>query len=156
VGATAAIAMGAGTVLNAAAQAKAASTNRRIAEYNARMLDGQAVDALARGEEEAGSVATEARGLRGSQRAAIAGQGITLDSATAEAIDRDTIATTERNLRKVRSNAMREAWGFRQQAKATRYAGKMAYRGAMLNTYGSLLTGGAQTAGAARDYSNRG
>lgn len=155
-GATAAIAMGAGTLMSAAGQAAAARANRNIAEYNARQLDAQAADALARGEEAAGIVLEESRQLRGAQRAAIAASGVTLDSATAQAIERDALATAARNLRTVRSNAVREAWGLKAQSQATRYAGRVAYRGAMLNSAGEILTGGAATAGAVRDYRYRG
>lgn len=155
-GATAAVAMGAGTILGAYVQYAAGEANKKINEYNARVLDAQASDAIARGEEAVGQVQQEARQLTGAQRTAIAGQNITLDSETAQAIQADTAATAKRNVRTVRSNALREAWGFKSQAKGARMAGKYAYQGAMLNAAGSLLTGAAQTTAMAQDYRYRG
>lgn len=154
-GATAAL-MGAGTALSVYGQIEAGKANQKINEYNAMMLDGQATDAIARGEEAVGITAEDARSLYGAQRTAIAGQGVNLDSETAQAIAADTEATAKRNIRTIRGNALREAWGFKAQAKGARMAGKYAYQGAMLNAAGSLLTGAAQTSAMAQDYRYRG
>lgn len=155
-GAAAAVAMGAGTAVSVYGQIAAAQANKKINEYNAKMLDAQATDAIARGEEAVGQVQREARQLTGAQRTALAGQGITLDSETAQAIQADTAATSIRNVRTVRSNALREAWGFKAQARGARQAGGYAYQGAMINSAGSLLTGAAQTVAMAQDYQYRG
>lgn len=153
-GATAAL-MGAGVGLGFIGQVKAGRANQRINEYNAQQLDAAAVDAIARGEEAASIEQEQARGLLGSQRAAFAAQGITLDSETVDAAAADIERNTIRNVRTVRSNAWREAMGYRKQAKGARMAGKYAYQGARLNATGSLLTGTAQTAAMAQDYRYR-
>lgn len=155
-GAATAIAMGAGTLMQASAEAQAAKANRANAEFNARVLDAQATDAVARGEEQVDLIRRDARQLRGAQRAALASQGVTLDSATAEALQRDTEQTARRNVATTRANAVREAWGLRAAAASTRYGGRMAYRAGMNASAGSLLTGGASTAAAYRDYRYRG
>jgi hypothetical protein len=148
-GAAAAI-MGAGTLVNVGAQVYAAEANKKIARYNANVLDAQAVDAIARGEEAVENEQTSARLTAGSQRAALAGQGIDLSSRTAQDIAADTQKRLGTNIDTLRVNAAREAWGFSTQARMTRKAGQYAYTGAMLSTVGSGLTGTAQTVGAAR------
>jgi hypothetical protein len=147
--------MGAGTILSFGAQIAAGRANQRINEYNAKVLDAQATDAIKRGEEQVGMIGTDARRVVGAQRASIAGQGITLDSETSQAIQADTAALAAKDMRTTRANAMREAWGFRSQALGARMSGKYAYQGAMLNASGSLLTGTAQTVGAYQDYRYR-
>lgn len=147
-GAAAAI-MGAGTLVNVGANVYAAEANKKIARYNANLLDAQAVDAIARGEEAATQAQTEGRQLAGAQRASIAGQGVDLSSRTAEAIAADTQTKVGKNVDQIRVNAAREAWGYTTQARLTRKANQYAYTNAYLNTAGSALTGTAQTIGAA-------
>lgn len=153
-GATAAL-MAVGTGVSFAGQIAAGRENRRTNEYNAKLYDAQAVDAVARGEEAAGMEQEQARGILGSQRASFAAQGITLDSETVDAAAADLERSTVRNVRTIKGNAWREAMGYRAQATGARRAGKYAYQGAVLNATGSLLTGAAQTAAMAQDYRYR-
>jgi hypothetical protein len=155
-GATAPIAMGVGTLMSYQAQIEAGKANKTINEYNARVSDAQATDALARGEETAGLIRSDARRVTGAQRASLAGQGIDLSSGSAVDIQNDTAVQSERDVRTAQANAAREAWGFKAQAKGQRMAGKYAYQGAIANANGSLLTGAAQTAGMWQDYKYRG
>jgi hypothetical protein len=146
----AAAAMGAGTLLGAGSQYYAAEANKKIARYNASVLDAQAVDAIARGEETATNLQTDARRLAGAQRASLAGQNVDLSSDVADAIAADTQRQLSLDVNTARVNAAREAWGYTSQARLSRRAGQYAYNSALLGTAGSLLTGGAATAGAAR------
>jgi thioesterase domain-containing protein len=148
--------MGAGTVLGVYGQIAAGEANKKINEYNAKVLDAQATDAVARGEEQVGLIEIDARRTVGAQRTSLAGQGIDLSSETAQAIQADTAVQAAKDIRTTKANALREAWGYRSQAQGARMAGKYAYQGAMLNSAGSLLTGTAQTAGAYQDYRSRG
>jgi len=153
-GATAAL-MGTGVGLSFVGQVQAGKANKRINDYNANLMDLQAVDAIARGEEAVGIEQEQARGLVGAQRANIAAQGINLDSDLAEAVQLDTERNTARNVRTITGNAWREAMGYRSQAAGMRMAGKYAYQGAMMNATGSLLTGAAQTVAMGQDYQHR-
>jgi len=153
-GATAAL-MAVGTGVSFAGQVAAGKENRRTNEYNARLFEAQAVDSIARGEEAVGIEQEQARGILGSQRSSFAAQGITLDSETVDAAAADLERSTVRNARTIKGNAWREAMGYRAQAAESRRAGKYAYRGAVLNATGSLLTGAAQTAAMAQDYRYR-
>jgi hypothetical protein len=148
--------MGASTILGIAAQQQAAEANKAVGEYNARIQEMQAVDALARGRESEDELSAKARGLVGEQRVALAGQGIDLDtSRTADRILTQTERDYSADVNRLRLNALREAWGLKEQAKATRYAGDLGQVGAAYNTIGSGLTGASQTMALAQDYRMR-
>lgn len=134
----------AGTVYTALAQDAAGVYNQAMAEYDAKQLDDQAVDAIARGETEAQRVGLEGRKVLGDQRAGLAGQGIDLGVGSAVDIQMQTMEMTARDLRTVRLNAMQEARGIRAQAASTRANGRMGARTASGQAAGTLLTGGAQ------------
>lgn len=134
----------AGGVYGALAADATGTYNKAMSEYDARQLDDLAKDAIARGENEAQRLGTEAKQLLGEQRAAIAGQGIDLSVGTAQDIQKETLALTARDLRTVRLNAASEARGIRVQAASTRANGRMAQRTGSNQAVGSLLTGGAQ------------
>jgi hypothetical protein len=148
--------MGASTVLGIAAQQQAAEANRLISEYNAKNLEAQAVDAIARGREAEENLAGDARKLVGEQRVAMAGQGIDLDtSRTAGRILDETERLYSEDVGRIRLNALREAWGLKEQAKGVRYAGALGQQTAAFNTIGAGLTGASQTMALAQDYRMR-
>ena len=114
------------TVLGAAAQIygqqEAAEAGKDAADYNAQVaLNNQAIadvlaaDAIDRGEE---SVDKHRRGvniLKGSQRAALAKNGVVIDQDTALDLILDTTQLGEMGVQEIRNNAMRDAYGFYAQ-----------------------------------------
>lgn len=111
-------------------------------EFNARVGELQAEDALARGDREAGAARKAGKQVRGAQRAALAAQGIEVDSGTAATVQDETTAMAEEDARTIRTNAWREAWGFRAQAAGARGEGRMATLSANNQARSTILTGG--------------
>lgn len=141
-GAASALSLGGG--IWGALSADAAGTyNQKMAEADAKALDDMAVDAIARGEEDAQQVGLEGRRVLGAQRTAIAGQGIDVSTGTAAELQAETLRLTGEDEQRVRVNAAREALGIRTQAARTRSQGRMAKRSAEGQAVGSVLTGGA-------------
>lgn len=134
----------AGGVYSALATDAAGVYNQAMAEYDAKQLDDMAVDAIARGEEDARRVGQEGRRVQGEQRTAFAGQGIDVGVGTAADLQRETLDLNARDMRMVRLNAIEEARGIRTQAATTRANGRMGRRQATNQAAGTLLTGGAQ------------
>lgn len=142
-GAASALALGGG-IYSALAQDATGVYNQAMAEYDAKQLDDMAVDAIARGEEDAQRVGQEGRRIQGEQRTAFAGQDIDVGVGTAADLQRETLELNARDMRTVRLNAMEEARGIRTQATTTRANGRMGRRQATNQATGTLLTGGAQ------------
>jgi len=134
----------AGGIYSALATDAAGVYNQAMAEYDAKQLDDMAVDAIARGEEDARRVGQEGRRVQGEQRAGFAGQGIDVGVGTAADMQIETLELNARDMRTVRLNAMEEARGIRTQAATTRANGRMGARAASNQAVGTLLTGGAQ------------
>lgn len=106
------------------AQAGAA---RAEGEYKARMLllgskfsEFQASDALRRGELTVAEYDRKLAQLKGSQRVALAAQGVQLGEGSAAEIEADTARQAARDVVTLKSNAWREAWGYRVQAQDQR------------------------------------
>lgn len=98
-------------------------------EYNARIAEAQGDDALLRGTEEEQRFRSTVRGLIGSQRAAFAAQGVDVASGSAVDVQADAAYLGELDALTIRSNAQREAWGFRHSAQDLRMGAEVARRG---------------------------
>lgn len=120
-----------------------ASYSSSMLGVNASLARKQAEDAVSRGESSAMRAKVAARSMVGSQRAALAAQGIDIGSGSALDVQTNTAALAEIDIMTIRNNAAREAWGFNVQAadygakaSLTKMAGKNKART-------TLLTGGA-------------
>jgi hypothetical protein len=133
----------AGTASNAIGQAKAAKAARKEGEYNARVSEEQAADAIARGEETAGHLASQGKILTGAQRASLAAQGIDIDSGSASDVISNDQRLTGLDIAQVRLNAQREAHGLTSQAEGYRMAGRNASDAYRNQMYGTLIAGAA-------------
>jgi hypothetical protein len=139
----------AGTYTQAQAQRSAARFEERRLEMNARLAAIQAEDARVRGEQAVDVSQASTRRLLGSQRAALAAQGIDVASGSALDVQEATAGLGAMDALTIRNNAVREAWGFRMQeldsrtqARYTRLAGRQ-------EVASTILAGGL---GAARDF----
>ena len=146
---TAAIMIGLG-VASAASSAygsiKQGNESKKLADYNAGIADAQATDALARGREDEDRFRTDARRIKGTQRAAIAASGVEVDSGSARDIQADAASLGELDALTIRHNAEREAWGFgvdaensRRQGRNAQSAGRNQAIGTTIGTGYSLL-----------------
>ena len=143
------IGMGA-TVGNTLAQSRAARTQANydasVADQNARMSAFQAEDALRRGETETNRARMATKRLIGSQRAAMAAQGIEVDSGSAMDIQEDTAALGALDAQAIQNNAYMEAFGYKSQAIDYTAKAKMSKLEGRTKARNSLLTGGLQFA----------
>ncbi len=114
----------------------------RTAEDMAKM---RAQDALARGDEAASDLAKEQASLRGQQRAALAASGVEIDFGSAGKIQSDTASMQREDMRRLRQNARREAWGYSVEAAMADSAAQNAVISTVLNTGSTLLEGASKT-----------
>lgn len=145
-----------GQIMNAVGQKKAGAAAKDAGEaeaqrleYNAGVTGLQAADAVTRGAEEEQRFRSTVRGLIGSQRAGFAGQGVDVGSGSAVDVQADAAYLGELDALTIRSNAQREAWGYRVQGEDLRMAAGVARRGgqaaqtaARWNTASSILGSG--------------
>jgi len=98
-------------------------------DYNASIAEQQATDALARGTDEEGQFSTQVRRLVGTQRAGFAGQGVDVSVGSAAEVQTDAKQLGAADLRTIRRNAQREAWGHRVEADDYRRSADVARKG---------------------------
>lgn len=143
-GATAAIAMvGLGSGMQASAHKASGKSAQALAEYNASIGDLRASDAISRGREDETRLRMDTRRLIGDQRLAFAASGVDLGDieSTATNVQADTAALSEIDALTIRSNAAREAWGYRMQAQDDRARGRIARQEADNKAVGALIGG---------------
>lgn len=136
-----------GAVKQSAAQKAQGEYQKSMSEINAKLAETSAKDAIFRGDEAAKNIQGQTKQLIGSQRAALAAQGINIDSGSALDIQADTARQGEIDAITVKNNAWREAWGYKVEALNSTYQGKFAQMGANAAAKNTLLTGGLQAAG---------
>jgi len=90
--------------------------NARRLDFNKKVANISAKDAIKRGEEKVIDFKAAATRLKGSQRAALARQGINVDSGTAAGIQDETDKQIDTDIQRIRNNAWRESWGFKVEA----------------------------------------
>lgn len=118
--------MAGGTAFSAVGSSKAGKANQRLAEANAAVAEIQAADAIQRGEIEEGIHRTKVKGIIGSQRAAFAAAGVDVNSGSAVDVQADSAKFGELDALTIRTNAAREAWGYKVGAEDMRARGKIA------------------------------
>lgn len=142
--------------VNAYSQASALESEgnyqRSVADINARFAEMNAEDSIRRGEKDALDLKKQAKRLIGSQRVALAAQGVSLDSGISLDLQEDTAAQSAEDVMTIRNNAWREAWGYRTQAAGYQSQGEFAQLSARNKSRNTLVTGGLQ---AAQTYSSQ-
>lgn len=116
-----ALAVAALSAYSAYNQSKAAKQqaeyNSVIASNNAKMAEYQAVDAAQRGEQEAMAVRRKGAALKADQRTTMAARGLSLDAGTAQSLLDQTDYFNESDIATVRTNAGKESFAKRSQAR---------------------------------------
>jgi len=102
-----------------------ARSTSRIARVNQRLAEMRARDALKRGEETEHRVRQRTKKVRGSQRAALAAQGIRLDTGSALDVQMEAENIGELDALTVKNNALREAFGFGAEARSIGLQGRL-------------------------------
>ena len=114
--------------------------NKKIAEINAQ-------DAIDRGEEQVADFSKEAARMKGAQRAALAAQGINVDTSTAAAIQYETDKQVDTDIARIRNNAWREAWGYKIEATSIGTQSQLTGLAGKNQARSTLAAGGLQAAG---------
>ncbi len=91
-------------------------TYLRIGDTNARILELGAQSVLRQGQSEVGRLTLQAGQLKSRQRVSLAANGIDLASASAQDILTSTDLMKEIDVSTIEANAMRSAWGYRNEA----------------------------------------
>ena len=117
-----------------------------MAEVNAQFSEMQANDVMRRGKQEATAVRKEGQKIIGAQRAALAAQGIEVDTGSAAELQEETAMLSAEQAVKVQNNAWREAWGYKTQAAQMRSAARFGQIEAAMKVQSTLMTGGIQAA----------
>jgi hypothetical protein len=147
----------AGTIMGAMGAMQSGNAARAAGDYNAQIAENnkviaerQASDALARGKIAEDEQRRKTMAIKGAQRAALGASGVALDSGSALDILGDTAAFGELDALTIRSNADREAYGYRVQgmnfeaeAGLARAGGKAAQTAGMIGAGATLLSGAA-------------
>lgn len=105
----------------AGTQGKAAKESEaQLFDYNAAVADLQGQDAIERGAEQESRYRTQIRGTIGSLRANFGAQNIAVTYGSAVDTQADAAYLGELDALTIRTNAMREAWGFQVNAEDLR------------------------------------
>jgi hypothetical protein len=117
---------------------------KEAADQNASLKRIQSQQVLQAGTIEAARVARDARSLAGSQRAALAANGVDPNAGTSLAIQEDTYAVAAEDAMMIRNNAARQAWGLQQEASVESELGKQSKFASVLGGFSTALTHGVQ------------
>jgi len=139
----------AGLTLNQAnqeskSQKAQAAYQKTMFDINASQAELQADDAIRRGDKDAQKATLQGRQTIGAQRAALAAQGIEVDSGTALELQADTRVAAAQDAMTIRNNAWREAWGFKAEALNASLQGRMSTIAGNARANATMTTGGIQ------------
>lgn len=138
---TAAILSAVGSAVQVMGAMQAADDARKQAEYNQKVADMQARDAINRGNIEMEKQRVKTEQVMGAQRAAMGAAGIDSTSGSFANVLLDTATMGEKDAQTIRTNALREAWGYEQQSEEYGMEAEAVSTAASYNAFGSLLTG---------------
>lgn len=113
-----------------------------MSKINARYAELKADSAVKRGDREAESVKKDTKRLVGSQRAALAAQGIDIGSGSALETQEDTAMIGELEALKIKNNAWMEAFGYKMEAQNDIRSGALAKRAGQNVANTTIATGG--------------
>ena len=108
------------------AQKAASESQAQVLDYNAAVADIQAKDAIERGAEQESRFRSQVRQTVGAQRAAFAASNIDVSFGSAVDVQADAAYLGELDALTIRSNAAREAWGYKVQATDIRKRAEIA------------------------------
>jgi hypothetical protein len=131
----------AGTLVQMKAARDQASYQANIANQNAAIANAQAVSAGEQGAYEQSQIRKQAREVAGSQKAALAANGLDTSAGSPLAILAGTAYQGEQNAQISRYNTALQMWGYENQANQYRDQAKFAKQAGKNAATSSLLTG---------------
>ncbi len=138
------VATAASTAASVDAQRKTAGYQASVETENQKKATFAAADAIHRGQIEEDAARTRTRMLVGEQSAAFAASGVELGSGSPASVTADTAMFGELDALTIRSNAQREAWGYKSQAEEFARKKRLTLSSARNDTGATLLTGGSR------------
>lgn len=117
---------------------------RQQMQFQARVAEMQAENTIERGKEAESEYRGEVRKIIGKQRSSYAAQGVEINADTAMDVQAETAYIGEMDALTIRSNAMREAFGYRLQATGYNTNARLSMNQALDQSGATLLTGGMQ------------
>ncbi|MCW3657539.1 hypothetical protein K6L27_05075 [Burkholderia cenocepacia] len=152
-----------GASQQAAATASADQYQAEVARINQRLSGQYAQQAIDDGENKVAAKQQQTSGLIGAQRAAMAANGVQLDSGTPLRLQEDSAQLGAVDALTIRNNAAREAYGYQvqglsygQQAQLDEASASNALSAGSLNTFSSILGGAASVGSKWIDYKKGG
>jgi hypothetical protein len=137
-----------------AAQASSES-EAQLADFNAQVTDLQAKDAIERGAEQESQFRASVRGIIGSQRAGQAANNVDVSYGSTVDVQADAAYLGELDAMTIRTNAAREAWGFKVQGQDYRKRAEIARKeGVYRKEAGGAAATGSIAAGNAQATAN--
>lgn len=133
-----------GQVASQQQQAKAITSQ---SDFDAKLAKLNADDAIARWAAAASRHQMQVRGLIGSQRAALAAQGLDVSSGTALDLQDESAYFGELDAQTIRNNAAREAYGIQTNSIFSQLAARNTARNLRAQSFDTLLTGAGKTYG---------
>jgi aspartyl-tRNA synthetase len=115
------------TYSSVVSQRAEAEYKRSQLEINRQLAEMRAKDAISRGEKSTEQLKKQTKKLIGSQRTALAAQGINIEGGSALDVQVDTAELSALDALAIKANAYREAFGYRSQALG--YGGQAAFTG---------------------------
>lgn len=134
------------SAMQADAQRRQGKFQSAMSRINERRATLEAEDALKRGETEAANYQKKINQTVGAQKSSYAAQGVVVSEGTARAVQEETRAIGAQDIETIRTNAFREAMGFKSQAQESALSGRMAKRAADFSANQTLLAGGLSAA----------
>ncbi len=105
-----------GSYYSASSKSSSLSFQADMNNLNAQLAENQAQNALLQGERQAGQLSMKYGHIKGSQRAAMAANGVDLGTGSAAEVQASTDIAKEIDMNTIAANAARSAWGFRTQS----------------------------------------
>lgn len=130
-----------GAVIQGAASLNAGNAQAHLLKQNAKVAGWQADDVERVGYEDEMAVRRQANSIIGSQRAAAAGRGLSVNEGTALEFQVDTARLAEIEALKVRHNARTKAWAYRTTGDSLKYQAQLAKNQGQSDAAGTILAG---------------
>jgi len=143
------------SITQAMAQKTMSQIQKQSYEINKKFAEMQATDAIKRGDREATLHAKKIKKLIGTQRANLAAQGIEVNADSALDIQMESAEFGAIDVETIRSNAFREAWGYKVQALDLGTKGISVELSGESQARNTLLTGGLNTLNLGLDFYRR-
>lgn len=125
------------------AQKEAAESQAQLADYNAGVAELQAQDAVARGAQDESRFRQGIRQVIGSQRAGLAAGNVDVGFGSSVDVQADAAFLGELDALTIRTNATREAWGYKVTAEDSRRRAEILRKeGAAAAAAGNVKAGG--------------